>query len=188
MSQISDFSFDELDNVDIEEGDPFRNELSIDKYNLDDEWKRQPYLTFKWTALVAEAERRMDKAKTEREITRSNLDAAIRKSPTKYGLETKMTESAIQGIIITSNEFKEAEEKYVEAKRRYGIVVAASRGIGDKKAALENIVKLFLNNYYAEPYVPKEMHEKVQEQARDEQIDQLNNSPRLIGRNRRIIE
>lgn len=174
MSEVSNFDFSQLDTIDLDEESSFREELRIDKYNLDEECGKQPYLTFKWAALAAEAERRVNKAKIAMELCRANLDADIRKSPSKYGLETKMTESAIQGIILKNEDYRLAEDTYVEAKRRHGVVMAASRGINDKKSELDNLIKLFLNNYYAEQYVPKAVDDRARDSVRDDQNDYLN--------------
>jgi hypothetical protein len=177
QKRIQDYDFSNLDNEEIDVIS-FKEDVAIDKYNLEDEWCKQPSLAFKWTALVAEAERKLDKLKTEREICRANLDSEIRKHPITHGLG-KVTENAIEGIIVNDDSYKEVSNRYIEAKRHLGIVQAASKAIDHRKQALEGLVKLYLNNYYVQPYVPKEFEDKVTDQSRDEQNEMLNNNLRL---------
>jgi len=179
MSTIKEFDFDVLDSIDVTTNDSFAEELEIDKYNLDEEWKRQPYLCYKWTSLVAEAEKRLDDVKSRRDLCKANLDAAVRRNPQEYGLlKEKPTEAAILGVIVANDTYRELEEKYIEAKRKFGIAQAASRAVDHKKQALENMVKLFLNNYYAEPFVPKDAQDKFHDQGRDAQNEYLNSHRR----------
>jgi hypothetical protein len=155
-----------------------KDDLSIDKYNLEDEWCNQPYLVFKWGVAVAEAEADLERAKNNLEVAKANLDSEIRKHPGNYGINGKVTETVIERVIITDKGIKNLQSEVVEAKRRYTIIMYASRGIDHKKYSLEYNTKLYLNSYYVEPYASKEMKGVSQEQTKETVKEQLNQSMR----------
>jgi hypothetical protein len=159
---------------DIEEEFSLKDDISIDKYNLEDEWKRQPYVIYRWAALLAEAEKQVEVIKNRLELERSNLDAKVRTNPSEYGFkDSKVTETAIARALSSNEGLMKTQNELIEARRRYGVINAAYQAINHKRPALENLVKLFLNNYYSEPYVPKEAKDISQDQTKAEVTKQL---------------
>lgn len=127
----------------------FGKALEIDKYNLDEELLQQALLYLEWSDAKAQAEQERDKAKEQLDLTRAELDISIRRDPKAFGLE-KITEGAISNIILTQDKYQKAEIVYLEMRYSYNVISGALEALSHKKSALENLVKLFLNNYWAE--------------------------------------
>ena len=134
----------------------YTNDIEISPDSLDTEWLLQPQLMLKYGETVAEARRSVDYAKERSEIKRAELDKDIRTYPEKYGI-SKITESAIQGTIILDSEYTELNINFIESKYELEVLLAAIRAIEQKKTALENLVKLHGQMYFAGPKIPRDL-------------------------------
>ena len=147
----------------------FEQDMTIDESALDVEWLGQPVLTIKYAQLSAQAKMELDRAKMELDIATASLDLEIRKNPEKFGLP-KVTEGAIVSIIAMQESWKKVNEKYFEAKYNQSVMADAMRAISDRKDALENLVRLHGQQYFAGPKVPRDLSaeylRKKQSQAR----------------------
>ena len=144
----------------------FEKDINIDEQALDVECLEQPRITLQYAKWVADMERKKDRAKERVEVMKAELDRDIRNNPDKYGL-TKITEGAVQNTIILQPEYREAQEAYIEAKHESDIAKAAMRAVDTKKAALENLVKLFGLSYFAGPSVPRNLAEERAKKQRE---------------------
>lgn len=124
----------------------YTEEVSIDPYNLDQEWLRHSQLVLKYNEALAEARRDMDLAKEDVDLSEAEADNEIREQS-----EKKPPEDAIKKLIVAHPKVQEARRALVEAKFVFGKLQAGCSAIDAKGKALENLVKLHLNQYYAEP-------------------------------------
>ena len=153
----------------------------LDKYRLDQEWHQQPRLFWEHAEKAAGARKDWEMAKAAKLVAEADLekvmaelDRECRQSPSVFGIE-KITEKAIESAILTSKKYARAEEKVTTAltaviQAKYGLDLAdaACDTVGThRKAALENLTKLQMSNYYAEPQLGKEETEKVNKMDRD---------------------
>ncbi len=154
-------------------------ELRIEKHSLDEEWLAQPMLIYQWSKDYAEALAVRDKTKQYVELTRAELDTAIRKDPTRFGLD-KITEGAIGNLIITLPDYQKALEANQQAVYDVNVLSGAIEAINHKKSALDNLTKLFLSGYYGEakPSSP-EMRTTLENKVTKEQEQGLAQNPRL---------
>ena len=134
----------------------FETDMSIDESALDVEWLEQPKLTVKYAQLSAQAKKELDKAKMELDVTTARLDAKIRQNADSYGI-TKTTESAVLNTIYLQDEWKAANDKYIEARYTQSLMQDAMRAISDRTTALENLVRLFGQQYFAGPKMPRDL-------------------------------
>ena len=124
--------------------------LDIDEYQLDVEWKNQPGLYLRYSQELSEAKMEYEIAKSQLELTKAELDGAIREKPEDFGLD-KITESAVSNAIILQEEYQDdlllmQQAKYlVDALQ--GVVIA----LDHRKRALQGLVDLHGYNYFAEP-------------------------------------
>jgi len=135
-------------------------DIAIDPNQLDTEWCDQPSLYFQYAAKLASARRDVDEAKADLDVTRAELDKAIRLDPASFGL-VKITEAAITSAIPTQEKFCDANEAVIEAKHRADILSAAVSALDHRKKALENLVSLFLSNYYSRPKASEKSKERM---------------------------
>jgi len=130
----------------------YTEELAIDTDALDVEWLMQPQLYMKWAELYVDAEMLYDKAKEKLEYVRAVLDNRVRSNPVIFTKsDKKPTEAQISGIVITDDEYIEASASYITAKRAFKNLGMALKAFEQRKNALENLVRLHGQSYFASP-------------------------------------
>jgi hypothetical protein len=143
----------------------YLEDINIDESALDIEWLRQPYLMLEYGMYCADKRKEMDVYKEEIKLVEAKLDKKIRESS-----ERKMTESELNRMIAMQPEYQEAVKRYINAKYEYEIASAAVRALETKKSALENLVKLHGQQYFAGPKVPRNL-EKEWENMKGKYVD-----------------
>jgi len=134
----------------------FKEDLEIDPNALDVEWLEQPKKFFDVAEQAAEAKREVDRAKLALEVTEAELDNDIRTSPEKYGL-AKVTDKAIAAAIKMAEKYQEASKTLTEAQYEKNMLDSATQAWDQRKRALENLVFLHGQSYFAGPSVPREL-------------------------------
>ena len=143
----------------------YEKDVRIGETALDIEWLEQPTLMRKYTKHLAEMQKVEDTTKIEMELIWAELDIKIRKNPEEFGL-TKITETAIKNNILILDEYKEVNEAYIDAVFEKNIAKGVVNSISQKKDALENLVKLYGQSYFAGPSIPRNLTEKVEEKQK----------------------
>ena len=106
-----------------------------------------------------------DIAKEKLDLTKAELDKEIRMHPESFDI-AKITEAAVTAAIISHSKYKEANRNYLDAKYESDVSSAAVRAIDARKDALENLVRLHGQQYFAGPKIPRDVHwEREQKQA-----------------------
>jgi len=131
----------------------YEEDMRIDDQMLDVEWLEQPEKMFKYCKLAAEARRDLDAAKEKVDIVKADLDKQIRSTPAVFGIE-KITETAIQNVILTRTEYIKANNSFMQLKYEVDMASSAVRAMEQRKEALENLVRLHGQSYFAGPRVP----------------------------------
>lgn len=134
----------------------YETDIIIDEAALDVEWLEQPRLMLKYARNASEAKKRLDQAKEHLDLVRSELDREIRMNPADFELE-KITESAVQATIPTCDKFKKASEEFINAKFEADLAMNAVYAFNARKDALENLVKLHGQQYFAGPKIPRDL-------------------------------
>ena len=139
----------------------YEKDMYIDCDSLDVEWLEQSMLMMRYSTYEADKEREKDLAKEALDLVKADLDRNIRENPDKYGI-AKPTETAISNTIISQDEYKEAYHKFLDIQYEYNIAKSATRAVAQRKDALENLVRLHGQQYFAGPRVPRNLHEEVE--------------------------
>lgn len=148
----------------------YEKDIHIDPTALDVEWLEQPNLMLQYARVAVTARRDADLAKEELEMVKAELDKDIRTNPDKYGI-AKITEGVVTNTILLQLEYKEASEKYINAKYEQEMSRYAAQAISDRKDALENLVKLHGMQYFAGPSTPRDLvgeWDRLQKERRKE--------------------
>lgn len=132
----------------------YEKDLHIIESAIDTEWLEQPMKMFKYCALAAQTRMDLDHAKEAFDIIKAEMDKNIRNAPSDYGLE-KVTDKAIESITITQKEYIKASNDYIQAKYENEMALAAVRACDQRKDALENLVRLHGQQYFAGPREPR---------------------------------
>lgn len=155
----------------------YEKDIKIDPDALDIDSAEQPELMMQYGRHEAEMEKQFESKKQKLDITRAELDSQIRKEPGKFGVE-KITESVVSNTIIQQEEYKDAYDKYLEAKFEYSMAKNALRAFSSRDNMLANLAKLHGQQYFAGPSVPRDFVEswnkrQLKKQKEKEQEQQV---------------
>lgn len=138
--------------------------FEIDENNLVREWVNQPKLFFHYASLLADAHQSESKAKAAREVVRAEVDLKVRKNLKKYKIDkVKLTEAVIQGVVAKQPEFKKAQKRRLRRMHDTNVLQAAVNALNHRKAALEKLVSLHGQNYFAVPQAKDDSQKTVDE-------------------------
>lgn len=140
-------------------------ELAIDQNSLDQEWLDQPRMYFRYAAQLADARQAYDAARADLDLTKAELDLAIRSDPQQFDLG-KVTEASIQATILNQKAYTRARDKLSAAKHEVDVLEAAVGALDHRKRSLERLVELFLANYFSRPSAPNGTQEEVDQMAK----------------------
>ena len=146
----------------------YEQDIQIDESSLDVEWLGQATLMMKYTKNSAMAFSDLDQTKEALDIVRAGIDLKIRNHPEEFGLE-KTTEAAIQNTILLDKKYQEVNKVYLDARYEFEMAKGAVRAFEQRKDALENLVRLHGQQYFAGPKVPRDLAWEVEE--RQKRID-----------------
>jgi len=148
----------------------YLDDIRIDETCLDVEWLDQPTLMMKYCQYAILMRKKLDLAKEKVDIVKAELDKKIRLNPAEFGIE-KLTETAVQNTIILQDEYRMAVEEMIEIKYQYDLATSAVRSIEQRRDALENLVKLHGQQYFAGPKVPRDIESEVRKRKEERHKD-----------------
>lgn len=153
----------------------YKDDMQIDDNQLLFEVERQPHLFHQAAEDYADAQYEQEKAKTELELVRAEVDCNVRDNPGKFGLDTekKPTEAAIANQVIQENRYRQANDSLLEASHIVRKLGAAKDAFGHKKSMLEVATKLHLADWTAEPSVSGTAREAVAAEGQAEHRSSL---------------
>jgi hypothetical protein len=134
----------------------YEKDLKIDDSALDLELLEQASLFMKYAKHFADTRRLVDEEKQNLDIVKADIDKKIREHPEKFKIE-KVTEGAIQSAILTEGSYNIAYKKFLDAKYESDMASNAVQAFNQRKEALENLVKLHGQSYFAGPSVPHDL-------------------------------
>lgn len=139
----------------------YADDVDIDPDSLDVEWLNHPRLMMRYCRKSAEAHREMDLAKECLDLARATLNQAIRTDPKAYGITAeKVTEASINAAILMHADYQAASTVFINSKFENDVAAAAVRAFDHRKSALENLVRLHGQAYFAGPSVPRNLHDE----------------------------
>ena len=136
----------------------FEADLEIDVTALDLAAATQAEKFFKWAEQAAEAKKEMDMSKFRLDVLYAQLQTRARTDPESFGIQ-KVTEAAIDTAVKVSASYREAYEKWLEAKAESIIMDEAVEAFQHKKRMIELLVTLHGQQYFAGPSVPRNLVE-----------------------------
>lgn len=138
----------------------FAKEIQINVNELDIEWLKQPELFLEVAQGAADAKLDADRLKEVLDRTNADLNLEVRGDPERFGLDTSgrgPTEGAIHAVILSHPKYTSAKDEYLQAVHRMDILNAAVRAFDHRRAALERLVILHGQSYFAGPREPRQL-------------------------------
>lgn len=139
----------------------YEEDIKIDPEALDVEWLHQAELMIKYTRHAAKARMEVDQSKQALDIIRAGLDKDIRELPDQYGI-VKVTDKVVEATIITLMEYQEAFQEYLDAKYEADMASGAVQSFQQRKDALQELVRLHGQSYFAGPSIPRDLAWEVE--------------------------
>lgn len=134
----------------------YMSDATIDESALDVEWLRQASLAMKYGRIVAQAKLDEAHAKENFDLVKAEVASDVRINPGDYDLK-KVTEGTVAETVTQNTSYKKAMHNYLDKKFQTDMAINAMRAIEQKKVALENLVRLHGQQYFAGPSVPRDL-------------------------------
>jgi len=148
----------------------YAKDIIIDEEALDKEWLRQPALMMKYAKHSARMQNALEEAKQELDIARAEADRTIRENPKGFDIPDRVTEGAISSAILTYKPYIEASKAFLDAKYEADMAKAAVNAFEHRKSALENLVRLYGQQYFAGPSVPYQINREWEAKEKDKRV------------------
>lgn len=132
------------------------NLATIDKDELDREWIEQPDKYLEYAMQLAEANNEVNERKASLDVSEAEAELDIRSKPRKYKLSEPIREASVKLQIVLHPDVQKATRRLNKAKYRAGILSAAVTALDHRKRALEKLVDLHGQGYFAAPRMPKD--------------------------------
>jgi hypothetical protein len=129
----------------------YNEDIIIDKNRLDEEWVDQAVRMLYYSELLAQAQFDLDKAKEVLDVEKGKADQRVRAAA---GQE-RITETQVAYKVIQDEFYREALHKVQHITRLFNTLKGVVAAFAARKTSLENLVKLHLNNYFANPVAPE---------------------------------
>lgn len=155
----------------------YEHDIEIDDSALDIECLDQPKLMLRYGRNEAQMEKEADQAKEQLDLTRADLDLDIRTNPEKYKIDVKITEAVINNTVMQQPMYKEANEKYLNAKYEHRVARNAVRAFEERKDMLEGLIRLHGQQYFAGPKIPRDLHDEVTKRNKQDRADAVVQRP-----------
>ena len=148
----------------------YEKDIEIDSEALDIEWLEQAALMMKYTKHSATMRNLADKAKEKLGFVRAEINSAIRRNPEKYKID-KVTEGAISEALLLQKEYQTANTNLMDAEFEAEVARGAVVAFSQRKDALENLVRLHGQSYFAGPKIPRNLsEERAAKQEEDQKL------------------
>lgn len=160
----------------------YEADLEIDPDNLDLEWLRQPDLFRRYSEESEFATTKVRRTHENLKTIRSELVLEVTNDPDLAGV-SKATAPVIEAYYRTHKKYVKAKQNWMDAEEEAGLLRVAVFAFNQRKSALENLVKLNGQNYFASPSIPQELGEKLRENQKKEGKKDI--KKKMTGRKRR---
>lgn len=141
------------------------DKFPIDKNRLDEEWLRHHAIYRHYLGLLREANDEVDNCKKHLNRMSAKLDGIVRGNLSQ--IHTKVTEAMVNAGIIQQRDYCLSEEKLKEANQKMQDLKDDVAALDIRKSALENLVRLYGQEYFSVPYAT----EKEKEQFKSARVN-----------------
>lgn len=124
--------------------------FDLDRNKLDIYWLEQPRLVHKYAHKLAIARTEADEAKAKTALVMADTQADVLANPEEYEL-TKTTVDVVKAAVQTQPRVRKAEEALRQANHMVNLYDALLKALWDRRSALENLVRLHGQDYFAAP-------------------------------------
>lgn len=141
----------------------FDEDLSIDKYRLDEECLSHSSRYAYYSEAQAVAKSNVSKAKDNLEFVTAEVNLRIRKEYAEKG--EKFTEAVIASRLTLDKDVNEAKSKLREEEEVYSRLSVAVQAMETRRSELDNLVKLYCAGYFSTVNTDGNVRKGINEQV-----------------------
>ena len=150
----------------------FEQDLSINKYKLDEECLSHSSRYAYYSEAQAVAKSNVSKAKDNLEYVTAEANLRIRKEYTEKG--EKFTEAVITSQLTLDKSVNEAKSKLREEEEVYARLSVAVQAMETRRSELDNLVKLYCAGYFSTVNADGNIKKGINEQTSSDVRKNLN--------------
>lgn len=153
----------------------YEQDVQIDDTALDVEWLNQASLAMKYGKNYAKCKRRVALAEENIKVITAELIKEANDDPDKcLGTDVKATGPNVESYYRNHKRHKAAKQEWIDAVYELDMAEIAKNEIAfTRKVALENLVKLHGQMYFAGPKIPRDLHSEVAKRNRQDEADNV---------------
>ena len=127
----------------------FSDDIKINRFKLDEECTNHSNKYYHWSTKLAVAKNKLAEEEDALDLIESQQELEIRKN---WNDENgKQTEGSIKAVLASNKEVRKQVERTIEAKNEVNILQAGVIAMEHRKGMLDNLVTLFIRNFYSSP-------------------------------------
>jgi hypothetical protein len=138
----------------------YKDDVKIDPTSLELEWMDQAELAVTYGKEWSTLKKKVALLDEEIKVVRSELVREAWEFPEKCLKQSKATAQTVEAYYRNDKKHKRLKQEWIEAQEELDLVEVAKNEIAfTRKSALENLVKLYVSDYFAGPNVPRNLEE-----------------------------
>lgn len=151
----------------------YKRDVKIDFDNLDLEWIDQPELARKYAKHLTSLKREVGRLEEKKKTIRSELIDLVNRNPEKYTGKKSPNAADIEAAYRRDKEYQKTVEELLDAQEEaeYGEYVYNEISF-TKKKSLEQLVQLYISQYFAGPNVPRNLMEEFKRKRKEQEEKQ----------------
>ncbi len=157
--------------------------LTIHENDLTGDCVKHPKMSFYYGKALAAAERKLSTLKNNLKVLCAQIVMAIQQDPKGWGIE-KVTEKTMDAATETHPEVAALKGQIIEAEEEVKILQGFVYAIVDRKAMIENLVKLHGQQYWSKPTLTGEEQAAADVASQSRSAGTLNNTMNSNRRNK----
>lgn len=139
----------------------YEEDMRIDETALDVEWLEQGQLALRYGKHLANLSYKLRRLEEKKKTTRSELIQEANKDPEKCCNKSKTNAGDIEAYYRNHPEYKEVIEELLETQYEAEYAGVAKNEIAfTRRMALENLVRLHGQQYFAGPSIPRDLNKE----------------------------
>ena len=150
----------------------YEADVKIEESALDVEWLQQPTLALKYGRHAAHMRKLANLADQRVKVVAAELTRAVAEDPRSHTGKEKPTVGEVEAYVRTHPDHQAAKEAWIEADYEATYAETAHKEISfTRKQALENLVTLHGQNYFAGPSIPRDLSREWEKRSHQRKAD-----------------
>lgn len=137
----------------------YENDMQIDPSIIDEEWVKHTKVVFKYGKYYSNLEKQLALEEESFELLVAQLTDYVNSNVEEtLGKGVKSTVANVNSFLVQNEQYQEKKRSIIELKHEVRIAkIAYDQLSNGRKTALENLVKLLQQNYFAGPAIPRDL-------------------------------